>query len=322
MARELEAYLTGAFPRSEALVEATRSLDRKRISPQECEEIRGRDVRAVIALQRAAGLSYLTDGQLNWQDLFRPVVEACSGLEAGALMRWFDNNTFYRKPSVVGEVAVENGMPQDYFRVRQLEGEPWKAVLPGPYTFARAAEESTGAPARRERIATAAKVLKHASRWCVERGAKQVQFSEPWLVYEKIPRDDLEAVADAYAAVAKGLRAETVLLTFFGNLKRVFPDVLDFPVDAIGFDLTATNIGDLKSHAFDKGAVLGALDGRNSLVEAPSDVVDLAKHAQKELDPDWLAIGPTCGLELCPRPVAERKVEALGRALTLGRESL
>lgn len=322
MARELEAYLTGALPRSEALVEATRSLDRKRITPQECEEVRAQDVHRVVALQRGAGLTLLTDGQLNWQDLFRPVVESCEGLEAGALTRWFDNNTFYRKPTVDGEVVLSDGLSHDYFRTRALEGAEWKAVLPGPYTLARAAEEEAGAPARSERIDAFAGVVKRAARWCVERGAKQVQFSEPWLVYAKVSEDDLDATARAYAAVAKGLRAETVLFTFFGNLRRVFPAILDFPVDAVGFDLTATNIRDLKDHAFDKGAVLGALDGRNSLVESPAEVVELARQAQDDLDPDWIALAPTCELELCPRPVAARKVEALGAALALGRESL
>lgn len=322
LARELEAYLTGTFPRSEALVEATRSLDRKRISPQECEEVRGADVRAAIGVQREAGLTFVTDGQLNWQDLFRPIVEACEGVEAGALTRWFDNNTFYRKPTVTGEIAIHDGLPADYFRVRQLEGAPWKVVLPGPYAFARAAEDEAGAPARGERIAAAGAVLRRAARWCVDRGAKQIQFSEPWLVYQKVPRADLAAAADAFETVAKGLRAETVLFPFFGNLKRVYPDILDFPVDAIGIDLTATNLTELSSHAFDKGALLGALDGRNSLVETPAEIVALAEQAKDVLDPDWIAIGPSCELELCPRSVAERKVAALGKALALGREAL
>lgn len=322
MARELEAYLSGAFPRSEQLVEATRSLDRKRITPEECETVRNADVSDVVAIQRDAKLTYLTDGQLNWQDLFRPVVESCSGLKAEALMRWFDNNTFYRKPAVTGAVAVKDGLPHEYFNVREFDGHAWKAVLPGPYTLARASEEQGSEKERRERIATFAGVLKRASRWCAERGAKQVQFCEPWLVYEKVPRADLEAAEAAYETVAKGLRAESVLFTYFGDLKRIYPDVLDFPVDAIGIDLTATNIADLGSHAFDKGAVLGALDGRNSFVETPDELVALARAATDKLNPDWVALAPTCGLDLCPRPVAERKVEALGRALEQGRESL
>lgn len=276
----------------------------------------------MVGLQRDAGLTYATDGQLNWQDLFRPLVDASEGLEAGALMRWFDNNTFYRKPTVVGDLSLHDGLNGDYFRVRQFEGVPWKAILPGPYTFARAAEYAEGGVSRAERVAAAGGVIKRAARWCVDRGARQVQFSDPWLVYEKISPEDVEAAAEAFTAVAKGLRAETLLFPFFGNLKRIFPGVLDFPVDAVGVDVTSTNLAELAPHAFDKGLVLGAFDGRNSLVESPAEVVELCKHAQEKLDPDWLAIAPSCELELCPRPVAERKLKALGEALALGREAL
>jgi 5-methyltetrahydropteroyltriglutamate--homocysteine methyltransferase len=303
-------------------VEATRSLDRKRITSQECEEVRTDDAKSVIEVQRGAGLTFVTDGQLNWQDLFRPTVEWCEGLEPGALMRWFDNNTFYRKPEVVGDLAVHDGVGHEFFRSRLVEGSPWKVVLPGPYTFARASEDPGGAAKRAARIGELGGLLKQVARWCADRGAKQVQFSEPWLVYAPVKREELEATAEAFGAITRGLRAETLLQTFFGSLKNVYEPLLDFPVDALGIDLTATNLHDLTDHAFDKGAVLGVVDGRNSLVEVPKDLVDVAEEAVDTLDPDWAAISTSCELDLCPRPVADRKVEVLGRALQLGRERL
>jgi len=322
MARELQAYLTGALPRSEALVEATRGLERKRVTLEECEAQRVEDATAAIALQKAAGLDFISDGQLNWQDLFRPIVEACEGLEGGALTRWFDNNTFYRKPTVIGDLTLHSGLPHEYFRTRLLNGYAWHVILPGPYTFARASEAPGHLGTLEERLDATAKLLRQAARWCIERGARHLQFSEPWLVYQPPKKRGLEAVASAYASLTKGLNADTLLSTYFGDLKGVYPDVLDFSVDAIGIDLTATNLTDLKEHDFDKGAVLGLVDGRNSLVETPGGIVALAEEAQAVLDPDFLAIAPTCELELCPRQVAEEKVKVLGRALELGREKL
>ena len=322
MTRDLQAFLTGALPRSEALVEATRGLERKRVTPEACEAQRVEDATAAIELQDAAGLDFISDGQLNWQDLFRPIVEACKGLEGGALTRWFDNNTFYRKPTAVGELALHSGLPHEFFRTRLLNGHAWHVILPGPYTFARAAEGAGHAAGFEERLDATAKLLRQAARWCADRGARHIQFSEPWLVYQPPKKRQLAAAAAAYATVTKGLNADTVLSTYFGDLKGVYPDILDFSVDAIGIDLTATNLSDLKEHDFDKGAVLGVVDGRNSLVETPAEIVALAAEAQDVLDPDFLAIAPTCELELCPRSVADEKVKALGRALELGRESL
>jgi 5-methyltetrahydropteroyltriglutamate--homocysteine methyltransferase len=318
VARRLDASLSGIFPRSEELVEATRGLDRRRVDPERCEAVRQADCAAVVEAQRRAGFALVTDGQLSWQDLFRPLVEASNGLSAGALTRWFDNNTFYRRPVVKGELSLHNGLGHEHFKTRTVEGSAWKVVLPGPYTFARAAEGPREQPKREARVAEFAALLRSAARWCTDRGAKQVQFSEPWLVFEAPSRADLRATEQAYESMTKGLRAQTVLATYFGDLKRVYPDILDFPVDGVGFDMTQTDLEELEEHAFDKGAVLGVVDGRNSLVESVDEVVGTVRRAVDLLDPDWVAIAPSCELELLPRVVAEAKVEALGRAAEAG----
>jgi len=80
-------------------VAATRDLDRGRGTAE--EEVSGRaqhDGQDFIRVQREAGLDFYSDGLLGWQDLFRPFTESCLGIEAGALVRWFDNNAFFRVP--------------------------------------------------------------------------------------------------------------------------------------------------------------------------------------------------------------------------------
>ncbi len=320
MARRLEASLSGIFPRSEELVEATRGLDRRRVAPERCEAVRSADTEAVVAGQRQAGFASVTDGQLSWQDIFRPLVDASTGLTAGALTRWFDNNTFYRRPVVKGELSLHKGLGHEHFRTRTVEGSPWKVVLPGPYTFARAAEGPREAPKRTDRIGQFAVLLRQAARWSTDRGARHIQFSEPWMVWEPPSRAEMRAVEEAYSTVTKGLRARTVLFPYFGDLRGVYPDILDFPVDAVGIDLTQTDLDELQEHAFDKGAVLGAVDGRNSLVETPEEIVAAASRALDLLEPDWVAVAPSCELELVPRSVAEEKVKALGRAVELGED--
>ncbi|HEX9708892.1 MAG TPA: hypothetical protein VGB42_02860 [Candidatus Thermoplasmatota archaeon] len=322
MSQDFHATLTGIFPRSEELVEATRGLDRGRVTPAHCEAVRVEDTRKVIDLQRAAGFAFHTDGQLGWQDLFRPLVDRTRGLEAGALTRWFDNNTFYRRPVVRGDLVLKGGLGPGAFRTRLDESARWKVVLPGPYTFARAAEGQGEAGLRAGRVEAFGDLLRGAARWCAERGARRFQFSEPWLVYGQPSRADLAAAEAAYETITKGLRAETLVFPYFGDLKRVFPAILDFPVDAVGVDLTATDLDALEEHAFDKGLVLGAVDGRNSLVETPQDIVSHAREALDRLDPDWVAVAPSCEMELLPRPVAEAKVRALGAAVALGRDTL
>ncbi len=56
---EIKAYAPGIYARSEALVQATRDLDRGRTAEEAVEEQRLADVRAFVEIQREAGLDSL-----------------------------------------------------------------------------------------------------------------------------------------------------------------------------------------------------------------------------------------------------------------------
>src|SRR5205823_4998605 len=119
---ELEAFVPGIYPRSEALVQATRDLDRGRTSQKAVEEQVERDLAELVSVQQAAGLDLLADGMLRWQDHFRPLLEAAEGLETGALTRFLDTNTFYRAPQASSSAA----------RLDRPLDERYIAPLPGP----------------------------------------------------------------------------------------------------------------------------------------------------------------------------------------------
>jgi 5-methyltetrahydropteroyltriglutamate--homocysteine methyltransferase len=100
---ELKAYAPGIYPRSDALVQATRDLDRGRVTQAAVDEQLERDFRELVAVQEQAGLALLSDGMLAWQDLFRPLAGRSDGLDARPLTRFLDTNTFYRAVLVDGE---------------------------------------------------------------------------------------------------------------------------------------------------------------------------------------------------------------------------
>ena len=103
------AYQRGIFPRSEDVVAATRGLERGRVAQQAVDARFEADLDLFVQTQREARLDYFSDGMLRWQDVFRPFVEACSGLQARGLVRWFDNNSFLRAPEVIGALRPDVG---------------------------------------------------------------------------------------------------------------------------------------------------------------------------------------------------------------------
>jgi len=310
-----DGQLTGIFPRSEELIKVTRAAARGKAGESEVETITLHDVQALVDLQKGAGLGYLTDGQLNWQDLFRPFSALFTGIRPGAVTRWFDNNTFYRKPVISERVRLSGGDTAAYFRSDFLpEGSGKKAILPGPMTFAFMSENRTGS-----RMADLVDDIAHALGDLVEDLSKAgytfFQFNEPILVHDSLRKDHLRLATNAFDTCAKGMSGKKCVQTYFGDASGISAALLDFPVDFIGIDFYATPIETLLELTFDKGLGCGCLDGRNSLLESPEDVSRLLLRIRDELEPKDLFICPNSDLEYLPYTVAERKVQLLSRTM-------
>ena len=181
----VEAHLTGAFPRSERLIEATRASERGKISNTELEAIRENDAQALIELQHDVSLDAIVDGQLNWQDLFRPFSELFTGIELAGLTRWFDNNTFYRKPVITGKVARGTGSLDRFFQHKMFPHQDRKKViLPGPFSFGVLAENHAYANLA-DLIDALAHSLKQTVAELQRAGYSIFQFNEPALTGAK-----------------------------------------------------------------------------------------------------------------------------------------
>src|SRR5437763_10490811 len=171
------AYQHGIYPRSEAVVAATRGIERERVTSADVDAAFERDLREFVDVQRAAGLDYFSDGLLRWQDIFRPLVDASAGLEARTLVRWFDNNSFFRAPDVVGELALPNPIPDTYTWAGEVP-TPRVATLPSPYMFSRATQGDRDVIGELTR-----EVLAPVVRALGERGYEVIHLQEPWLGY-------------------------------------------------------------------------------------------------------------------------------------------
>ncbi|HUI38983.1 MAG TPA: hypothetical protein VLY85_05065, partial [Thermoplasmata archaeon] len=95
---EVRTALTGPFPRSEALVAATRDLDRGRTTAEAVAALYDAAESEVARLEEQLGLDVRSGGYLDWADLFRPFSESWRGFTVGPVTRWFETNTFYRQP--------------------------------------------------------------------------------------------------------------------------------------------------------------------------------------------------------------------------------
>ena len=310
----VEAQLTGIFPRSEELVQATRAAVRGKATLAELEAAFRHDLDALGQLQQDCDLDYVVDGQLNWQDLFRPFSKLLTGITLGSLTRWFDNNAFYRKPIIVDKVKATKADTQQYFRSSLLpKSTSKKAILPGPFTLAAMSQNVTyGSFA--DLVDDLAHALKQITTDLRKAGYSYVQFDEPSLCEIGRTKSELEIAQHGFEVCAKGMGIKTSLQTYFGDASPVINQLLDYPVDCVGIDFYATSIDSLRESSFSNELGCGCIDGRNSLLETTEDLTRFVSRVRNDLEPRTMSIGPNSDLQFLPCPVAEKKVRLLAEA--------
>ena len=295
----MQAFAPGIFPRSEALVQATRDLDRRRTTQEAVDEQVEADREELLSAQREAGLDLISDGMLTWQDLFRPLLDASDGLEPGPLTRFLDTNTFYRAPHATSAAPRLTQALDDRF-LPDVGGSR-VVTLPSPFALSH----GTGVTPQ----VIADEILKPALESV---DAELVVLSEPFL-----GRVGPERVQEL-AAPLEGLAGDTRLalqLTFCDARVALENGLAELPVDAIGVDFYLTHLSDLPK-GVDKLVLAGVVDARSSSVEEPGELADFARRLQEEREAERVALVPNGDLQFVSQPIAVEKLRRLGAAKT------
>ena len=305
---EIKAYTPGIYARSEELVQATRDLDRGRTTEEAVEEQREADLRSFLDAQREAGLDYLSDGSLNWQDIFRPFDEAARGLEPGPLTRFLNTNTFYRAPAATGEAPrLVEPLGEPYFRIGDLPRNRWVATLPSPHALAASAAGDLTPQA------VAEGVLGPQIRWLAGNGCAMVVLQETALFEGGI---DVYPLSEALDALQSPL--PIALQLPFGDSGDILGELVELDVEAIGVDFYATDLEALP-RPFPKTLLAGVVDARNSLLEEPEEIAEFGRNLLEELEGE-LHLVPNGDLQFVPEKIARQKVLRLGEAARVLKE--
>lgn len=305
---EIKAYAPGIYARSEELVQATRDLDRDRATAEAVEERREADMRSFLDAQREARLDYLSDGLLNWQDIFRPFGEAARGLAAGPLTRFLNTNTFFRAPAVTEEAPkLVEPLGEPCFSTGELPRNRWVATLPSPHALAASA---TGELAPR---AVAEGVLGPQIRWLAQNGCAMVVLQETAHFGDRI---DVNPLGDALDVLQSPL--PIALQLPFGDSGDILGELLKLDIEAIGVDFYATDLEALP-RPFPKSLLAGVVDARNSLLEEPEQLAKFGRQLLEELD-GGLHLVPNGDLQFVPEKIAREKVLRLGEVSRILKE--
>lgn len=309
------AGLTSPFPRSEALVRATRDLDRGRTDPAAVEAAFANAEQTVRATERRLGFAGVTGGYLRTVDLFRIFAEGWEGFTVGPLTRWLESNTFFRQPILLHPPRRRAGAyAATLSPVLRAAPSEARLLLPGPYTFAETLDNRSGetGPALVHRLG---RLLADELRELRGLGYRTFVLAEPLAVVRPPAGPTAASFEEAYRSIgAAAGDAVSLVWTYGADPRGAFPVLDRLPVTAVGFDLTETDVDRLPEPTGPRDVGLGVLDPRTTLVEEPEEVARVVRAVVSRRRARSVWLGPGAPLDLLPAEAAERKLEALARA--------
>ena len=273
----------------------------------------------VVDAQTDANLDRVVEGQLRWDDMLAHPLTVHENVETGGIVRYYDNNNFYRDPQVQGELTPSGDVADELSAV-DADADDLQAVLPGPYSLSDlATDEFYGDDA--DFLDAVADFL---AGEVAEFPAHETLFLlEPSLV-ENAPDDDAnEHASEAIDRVAAATDADVVVHTYWGAIpERTYAHLMDADVDAIGFDFVADadeSLYNINEYGTKDEIAMGLVDGGNTLVESPETIRDRVEWVDENTHTDFDRAYLTSNTELFYLPVNkfEAKLEALADAATL-----
>jgi 5-methyltetrahydropteroyltriglutamate--homocysteine methyltransferase len=293
---------------------ALNKFDQKEITLAELEKVYQETTKRVIKEEEEAGLDILTDGQIRWDDLVTPFAKNINGFEIDGLLRFFDNNVYYRRPVVKSKLSFRNYSVVEEFKfVQKNSSLKVKPVVVGALTLAKLSLDEFYNDEEKLILELAEILHKEALRLDRE-NAEIIQIDEPSLYYNP---DDIDLVEKSLRIITPGLKAKIALYLYFGSIKDLVPKLFDLPVDIIGIDIISKpeNFRLILDYNGEKEIGLGCVDARNTKMETESELFAFFEKITQRIPSDKIYINPSCGLEFLPHADAFKKLKNMVSAV-------
>jgi len=298
----ISSYTFGIYPRSEELIEATRK------NTENLDSLSQKETEEYISAQKNANLGFVSDPLLKWDDIFRPFSNLTS-VNLSSLNRIYEMNTFYRILSFDGLDFTDGGKIIQSNLDSSLPKNRTVAI-PEPFTFAQL-HTSKEFKSKEDFTINLAKILRAEVNSLVESGFEVIQLLAPSIAYNK--EVDFGVISDALKIITDGLKAKTILHTYFGDVSTKIESLLDLPVSGLGFDITTTPTSSIEKHSFsDKILTVGIINSFNTAIEKPQECINLIDEINAQTKPKESYVSNNFDLEYVPKEFAMNKISVLG----------
>ncbi|MGB9986158.1 5-methyltetrahydropteroyltriglutamate--homocysteine methyltransferase [Salarchaeum japonicum] len=270
----------------------------------------------LLTRQTDAGLDRAVEGQARWDDMLAHPLAVHENVRTEGIVRYYDNNNFYRDPVVTGDLTHSGDLARDLEKASGRT-DALQAVVPGPYSLSRlATDEHYGSS--QEFLAAVGDFLAGEVEAFPD-AVETVFVLEPSLATDSLDDGEDERVAAAIDAVAAATDAEVVVQSYWGTYgEKLHAHLLDTQVSALGYDLVTAH-DDATYLVQEYGTLdsvsLGVVDGQNTLVESPDTIEERIEWFESQIpvsEFDTVYATPNTELFYLPVNKFQAKLRALG----------
>tara|TARA_B100001013_G_scaffold100446_1_gene56724 strand:+ start:7922 stop:8860 length:939 start_codon:yes stop_codon:yes gene_type:complete len=307
----ISSWVSGIYPRSESLIEATRTYDKDLKQLFKKEKIRS------IKHQINNKCDYISDPLIDWDDNLRPFTDNIKGIERGALSRYYENNTFYRQPVIIGNISssgkiLKNNINFELFSKKSKV----KIDVLDPFTLADLSKNNH----YKSKIDLAngfGKILRKELT-NIKNKVDLIQFNAPSLAKIK-QKEQIQSIKQIMDKTTKGLNVKTCLNLCGSDISNNIKNFIDFNVDIIGIDFINTKSNKLQAIEIDKTLACGIIDAKNTKMENPTKVINEIKLINKLFKPKSIAIIPNWDFEFIPLEFTYKKIRIMNQIKMKGK---
>jgi 5-methyltetrahydropteroyltriglutamate--homocysteine methyltransferase len=296
----------GSFPKPDWLASARVDFNNDKIDRSKLVELEKKATDEWLEYQEKAGIDVLVDGEMYRGDMVAYFAELMPGFIKGGLVRSYGNR-FYNKPIINAEVKWLGPITVGWWRYAQAKTKrPVKGMLTGPYTIMDWSFNEYYSDRRTTALALAACIRQEVEA-LIDAGCKIIQIDEPAV---SVRPDEIDIAIETMHAVTDGLNAYFVTHICYGAFEKIYPKMLEIPVD--NFDLEMSNSGlDMlelfKKSPFTKDISFGVVDVHSHLIESVEEIEARIRKAIEYIPSEQIWIDPDCGLKT--RTIAESKTK-------------
>ena len=308
----------GGYPRNRRVRHLVRDYEEGKLSSNDFYNTLMGETVFLVGVQRAHDCECIVDGMLEWHDILRPFVNSWRGVYPSGLLRYFDNNFFYRIP-----VFYEAPEPMNYILSTKfnmikeyISGSPYKAVIPGPATFVALSKNETG----KDDIWLATKIAEALNSELRKLNGDNViiQVDEPALTDKELYDKTRTHLDEIYGSLLSGLNIPVRLSVYFGCIMEdAYTELLDIK----GLDFIILDSVDCKKiytlikeyGVKNRKLGLGVIEARDiyedDYTKVKTNVIKLLEENEDDLS--LLHLTTSTWLDLIPYEYAVKKTKIL-----------